>query len=548
MTSKKREVQLQVVINSQSLWDEMLQNKGLTVIDVYQAWCGPCKAMQTLFRKLKNELNEEDILHFVVAEADSIATLQPFRDKCEPVFLFSLNGKIIAKIQGANAPLVSKKIINLINDERKIAAGEMPRPQYHGIALIDSEEDGQAHAGTAENQYTIVIIKPDAMIRKALEIKDTIANAGFAIEAQEKMLLTSQQVRNFYRQMADQPDFEEFVSFMTSGVSWVLVLSQRNEPAVSWEENESQLETESKDSAEEPPEADDKSIPGASKGKRNSLQELLEKQNMAQFCDAERNVNNDTQLIEIFFPDFKIMKSKKLEKVLALLLPNLFEERKDDVLNIIEDEGFKILMQRSIVLSEEEAQTLCKGYENEEYFEQLTEYMTSFCAQFAMGSLPFSQLYGSNSPETAEREIQYFFPEQNALALIKPHVTQEQREEILKIIKENGFVLTYLKEMLLTPEHVEKIYFSITGKHFYKDVLTSLTEGSSLLLILTKWNAIADWRRLMGPVDPEEATLLSPNSLRARFGINKLLNAVHGASNVSEATEAIRNLFGDFMP
>lgn len=60
----------------------------------------------------------------------------------------------------------------------------------------------------------------------------------------------------------------------------------------------------------------------------NSLQELLEKQNMAQFCDVERNVYNDTQLIDIFFPDFKIMKSKKLEKVLVLLLPNLFEERK----------------------------------------------------------------------------------------------------------------------------------------------------------------------------------------------------------------------------
>lgn len=38
----------------------------LLVIDVYQAWCGPCKAMQTLFRKLKNELNEDEILHFVV--------------------------------------------------------------------------------------------------------------------------------------------------------------------------------------------------------------------------------------------------------------------------------------------------------------------------------------------------------------------------------------------------------------------------------------------------------------------------------------------------
>lgn len=38
----------------------------LPVIDVYQAWCGPCKAMQTLFRKLKNELNEDEMLHFAV--------------------------------------------------------------------------------------------------------------------------------------------------------------------------------------------------------------------------------------------------------------------------------------------------------------------------------------------------------------------------------------------------------------------------------------------------------------------------------------------------
>ncbi|KAM9698548.1 thioredoxin domain-containing protein 3-like isoform 2-T2 [Dama dama] len=151
MASKKREIQLQAVINNQSLWDEMMQNKGLTelgeaanqdilplflheyyhlvVIDVYQAWCGPCKAMQTLFRKLKNELNEDELLHFAVAEADSIVTLQPFRDKCEPVFLFSVNGTIVAKIQGANAPLVNQKIITLVDEERKIAAGEMVRPQ-----------------------------------------------------------------------------------------------------------------------------------------------------------------------------------------------------------------------------------------------------------------------------------------------------------------------------------------------------------------------------------------------------------------------------------
>lgn len=48
----------------------------------------------------------------------------------------------------------------------------------------------------------------------------------------------------------------------------------------------------------------------------------------------------------------------------------------EDVLDIIQDEGFKILMQRQIVLSEVEAQTLCKKYENEVYFGSLIENMT----------------------------------------------------------------------------------------------------------------------------------------------------------------------------
>lgn len=47
--------------------------------------------------------------------------------------------------------------------------------------------------------------------------------------------------------------------------------------------------------------------------------------------------------------------------------------------------------------------------------------------------------------------------------------------EILKVIKEAGFELTMLKEMLLIPEHANKVYFKITGKEFYKNVLEVLS-------------------------------------------------------------------------
>ncbi|XP_058581411.1 thioredoxin domain-containing protein 3 isoform X5 [Neofelis nebulosa] len=519
-----------------------------------------------------------------MAEADNIVTLQSFRDKCEPVFLFSVNGKIIAKIIGANAPLVNQKIINLIDEERKIEAGEMVRPQYHEIVFVDSDaEDGEESPyESAEQLYSIAIIKPDAVIaRKSLEIKKKILEAGFVIEIEDKRVLTEQQVRDFYSRIADQPDFEDFVLFMTNGLSHILVISQGNEEQPAWEETEPNPETETKVYEDNHHEV---APPTLRKEKRYSLQEYLERQHISQLCDIEEGIANVNKFIDMFFPDFKSMKNLKLEKILALLRPDLFQEKKENVLGIIYDEGFKILMQRSIVLSEEEAQTLCKEYENEDYFENLIKKMTSgpslalvllrdnclqhwkeligpssvekaktsvpesLCVQFAMEGLPINQLYGSDSLETAEKEIQYFFPPQQTLALIKPHVTQEQREEILKYIKEVGFEITQMKEMLLNEEAADKIYSKIKTKDFYKDVLEVLSEGPSLVMILTKWNAVSDWRRLMGPVDPDEAKLLSPDSIRAQFGTSVLKNAVHGSSNIQEAMETIDQMFEVLVP
>ncbi|XP_015993539.1 thioredoxin domain-containing protein 3 [Rousettus aegyptiacus] len=582
MAGKKREIQLQAVINNQSMWDEMLQNKGLTVIDVYQAWCGPCKAMQTLFRKLKNELNEDEILHFAVAEADNIVTLQPFRDKCEPIFLFSVNGKIVAKINGANAPLVNKKIVDLVNEERKIAAGEMVRPQYNEILLADSDTEnaGEASSENLEQLYSIAIIKPEAVVTgKTVEIKRKIINAGFVIEAEAKRVLTEEQVRDFYSRIADQPDFEDFVPLMTNGISYILVISQGNKQDPPWKETVPNPESEL-----EPSENQHEMVTPTVMEKWDSLQDYIERQHLSEFCDIEENMANVNKVIDIFFPDFKSITSIKLERIMALLRPDLFKKKKEDVLNIIQDEGFKILMQRQIVLSEEEAQTLCKEYKNEDYFENLIENMTSgpslalvllrdnglqhwkkligpntleeakeclpesLCVQFAMESLPINQLYGSVSLEAAEREIQYFFPPQNTLGLIKPHVTQEQREEIIDLIKEAGFEITQMKEVLLTEDQADKIYFKIKKRDFYKDVLEVLSEGPSLVMVLTKWNAISDWRRLMGPIDPDEGKLLSPDSIRATYGKNVLRNAVHGSSTVHEAMETINKIFEEAVP
>ncbi|XP_053168767.1 thioredoxin domain-containing protein 6 isoform X1 [Hemicordylus capensis] len=119
MASRKKELTLQMVVSNQELWEEMLCSKGLIVVDVHQGWCGPCKTVVNLFRKIRNELGG-DLLHFAVAEVDSIDALEKYRGKCEPTFLFYAGGELVAVVRGANAPLLQKTILEQLEAERKV--------------------------------------------------------------------------------------------------------------------------------------------------------------------------------------------------------------------------------------------------------------------------------------------------------------------------------------------------------------------------------------------------------------------------------------------
>ncbi|XP_077612796.1 thioredoxin domain-containing protein 6 isoform X2 [Crocuta crocuta] len=234
MGSKKKEIALQVNISTQELWEEMLSSKGLTVVDVYQGWCGPCKPVVSLFQKMRIEVGL-DLLHFALAEADCLDALEKYRGRCEPTFLFYAGGALVAVVRGANAPLLQKTILEQLEAEKKVLAEGRERKVIRDDALSDEDGCFSHDKGSSDDEdvassgktCTLAIIKPDAVVHgKTDEIIMKIQEAGFDILTNEERTMTEAEMQLFYQHKAGEEAFEKLVHHMCSGPSHLLILTR----------------------------------------------------------------------------------------------------------------------------------------------------------------------------------------------------------------------------------------------------------------------------------------------------------------------------------
>ena len=52
MARKRDQIQIQTEVSSQEEWEQEISRPGLTVVDVYPDWCGPCTAMVGTLKKV----------------------------------------------------------------------------------------------------------------------------------------------------------------------------------------------------------------------------------------------------------------------------------------------------------------------------------------------------------------------------------------------------------------------------------------------------------------------------------------------------------------
>uniref|UniRef100_A0A3Q1GPK2 Nucleoside diphosphate kinase B n=1 Tax=Acanthochromis polyacanthus TaxID=80966 RepID=A0A3Q1GPK2_9TELE len=563
----------------------MLATKGVTVVDVYQQWCGPCRAVVRLLQKIKNELGD-DLLHFATAEADSIDALEKYRGKCEPTFLFYRGGELGAVLRGANGPMLQRMILEELAKEKLILEQGGERKAVKDEGLMDGEnkeekvtpqlsEKEESILVPASKSYTVAIIKPDAVAHgKANEIIMKMQDAGFEILAQEEHTLTEAEARDFYQHKAAEAYFEDLVQFMSSGPSHILVLSQTEDSAnivPAWREFIGPADIEE-----------------ARREKPQSLRAQYGTETLFNAVHGSEDRDQASRELAFFFPNFRTAsvteqdgEEERVERTLALVRPDVARENREEILTQIHKAGFSVALQREVILTEEQVRQFYFQHVDEDYFPALLHSMTSgpvlalalartdavhhwrniigpsdinkakeespdcLRSQFAVENEPINQLHGSASHEEAEREINFFFPKQQTLAVIKPDATDEQRVKILEEIYGRGFSVTQLKETVLSREMAEEFYKEHREKPFFSQLVEFMCRGPCMMLVLTKENAVEEWRAMMGPTDPDKAKETSPQSLRARFAADILHNSVHGSSDEQHAEEKISFIFGD---
>lgn len=146
-------------------------------------------------------------------------------------------------------------------------------------------------------------------------------------------------------------------------------------------------------------------------------------------------------------------------------------------------------------------------------------------------------VHGSDSSDSVIREINIVFNlikhkpmlTNCACLVIKPHAIKEGNAgKIINIVLNEGFEISSMQMFYLDKLNAEEFFEVYKGVlPEYVDMIDQVTTGPVIAMEIRQNDVISKLRSLVGPHDPDIARNLRPNTLRALFGKDRVLNAVH---------------------
>ncbi|WP_448589262.1 nucleoside-diphosphate kinase [Thermodesulfobium sp.] len=130
---------------------------------------------------------------------------------------------------------------------------------------------------------------------------------------------------------------------------------------------------------------------------------------------------------------------------------------------------------------------------------------------------------------------------ERTLVLIKPDAVKRQlTSKILSRFEDKGLKIVGLKLMQLSRENAIKHYEEHQKKPFFESLVSFITSGPIVAIVLEGKDAVTVVRTMMGTTNPRDA---APGTIRGDFAMDLGRNVIHGSDSVYSAEREIKIFF-----
>lgn len=137
--------------------------------------------------------------------------------------------------------------------------------------------------------------------------------------------------------------------------------------------------------------------------------------------------------------------------------------------------------------------------------------------------------------------LNLYAAEEQTLSIIKPDaVAAHHIGAIIARFEDNDLHVAAMKMVKLSKDQAGDFYSVHKERPFYPDLVTFMSSGPVVVMVLEGPNAVLKNRELMGATDPKKA---AKGTIRADFAQSMSFNAVHGSDSPENAKTEIAFFF-----
>lgn len=129
------------------------------------------------------------------------------------------------------------------------------------------------------------------------------------------------------------------------------------------------------------------------------------------------------------------------------------------------------------------------------------------------------------------------------LTIIKPDAFGSGKAGlILALLEKAGFKVIAARVMHLTTAQAQEFYAVHRERPFYGSLVSFMTSGKCMPIVLERADAVAELRRVIGATDPAQA---DPGTVRKLYAESKERNAIHASDSDENAARESRFFFAE---